>query len=87
MRFETPFVVAHVYHWCQLKVKPLVRQGFKPLPHSESPLKRTHDSLVLFRGLVLLDGELIPRRVMGFNVKLTLMHVHAPLLFSHPHSP
>jgi len=26
-------------HWCQLKVKPIVRQGLKPLPQSESPLK------------------------------------------------
>ncbi|UNU25346.1 hypothetical protein D0A37_17335 [Microcoleus vaginatus HSN003] len=25
--------------WCQLKVKPIVRQGLKPLPQSESPLK------------------------------------------------
>ncbi|MEG4484386.1 hypothetical protein [Microcoleus sp. D2_18a_B4] len=24
---------------CQLKVKPIVRQGLKPLPQSESPLK------------------------------------------------
>ncbi len=26
-------------YWCQLKVKPIVRQGLKPLPQSESPLK------------------------------------------------
>ncbi|WP_341740293.1 hypothetical protein [Microcoleus sp. CAWBG640] len=26
-------------NWCQLNVQPIVRQGFKPLPQSESPLK------------------------------------------------
>jgi outer membrane protein insertion porin family len=30
-------------HRCQLELKPLVRQGFKPLPQSESPLKRTEE--------------------------------------------
>jgi len=25
--------------WCQLKVKPIVRQGLKQEPQSESPLK------------------------------------------------
>jgi hypothetical protein len=44
--------------WCQLKVKPPVRQGLKPLPHSPSPLKRTNEfnsplerTLAISRGL------------------------------------
>ncbi|MEZ2224830.1 type II toxin-antitoxin system VapB family antitoxin [Microcoleus sp.] len=41
-------------HWCQLKVKPIVRQGLKPLPQSASPLKedsRTHHHQSSLRGL------------------------------------
>ena len=30
-------------HWCQLKLKPTVRQGLKPLSQSQSPLKRTNE--------------------------------------------
>src|SRR4028118_331260 len=35
-------------HWCQLSVKPVVRQGLKPLPNSESPLKRTNELKSVF---------------------------------------
>ena len=35
----------HRAYWCQLKVQPIVRQGLKPLPQSESPLKRTEKKI------------------------------------------
>ncbi|HLO52140.1 MAG TPA: hypothetical protein VK211_27315 [Kamptonema sp.] len=49
---------------------PNIRRGLKSPSHSESPLKRTekqYKSLVLFRGLQLLDGGLNPRRVMAID--------------------
>ena len=32
-----------VREWPETSVSPIVRQGLKPLSHSESPLKRTED--------------------------------------------
>lgn len=49
---------------------PNIRRGLKSPSHSESPLKRTekqYKSLVLFRGLRLLDGGFNPRRVMAID--------------------
>ena len=49
---------------------PNIRRGLKSPSHSESPLKRTekqYKSLVLFRGLRLLDRGFNPRRVMAID--------------------
>ena len=57
-------------HWCQLQVKPLPRQGLKPLAHSSSHLKMTKTNLknlVHFNGLKLLAWDLNPRRVRSSN--------------------
>ena len=38
------FLIAR--EWPETSVSPIVRQGFKPLSHSKSPLKRTKDFLI-----------------------------------------
>ena len=35
-----------VREWPETSVSPIVRQGLKPLSHSESPLKRTKEFLI-----------------------------------------
>ncbi|MDQ2100613.1 MAG: hypothetical protein QQW96_23575 [Tychonema bourrellyi B0820] len=45
-------------HWCQLNIKPIVRQGFKPLPQRRHSSQRgLKNSLVLFeRTLAIRQG-------------------------------
>ncbi|MDQ2100062.1 MAG: hypothetical protein QQW96_20735 [Tychonema bourrellyi B0820] len=58
-------------HGCQLKVKPIVRQGLKPLSQSESPLKRTEELISpLERTFAIRQGI---HSLSDFRLKLTPM--------------